>query len=55
MNNAYYTLCAQHTSALPPSPGRETHEGVSVMPLLASGADLVYSFTGGPLGPETSL
>ena len=30
MNNAYYTLCAQHTSALTPSPGRETPEGVSV-------------------------
>ena len=28
----YYTLCAQHTSAPPPSPGRETPEGVSVRP-----------------------
>ena len=32
MDNTYYTLCAQHTSALSPRPVREMREGVSVRP-----------------------
>ena len=55
MNDAYCTLCAQHTSALPPSPVRETREGVSVRPQQPTGAVSACSFTGGKMGPVTSL
>ena len=55
MNNAYYTLCAQHITALPPSPGRETRQGVSVRPEQPSGTVWACSFIWQPLEAETSL
>ena len=55
MYNLYYTLCAQHTSAPPPSPGRETRVGVSVWPHPPSWAVFACHFTGGPVVPEYSL
>ena len=55
MNNPYYTLCAQHTSALPPSGGREAREGVSLRSQPPSCAVFVCSFTGWRVGPMTSL
>ena len=53
--NAYNTLCALHASALPPMPGRETRQRVSVRPQQPSGTVFSCSFTDGPIGPENSL
>ena len=55
MDKAYYTLCAQHTSALPPSPVREMRESVSVRPQQPTGAVFTCPFTRGPEGPPSSL
>ena len=55
MYNAYNMLCAQHATALPPSPGRETRERVSAWPQQPSGDVFSSSFTGGPVDPENSL
>ena len=55
MYSPYYTLCAQHTSAPHPSPGRERRESVCVRPQQPGGAVFVCSFTGWPKRPVTSL
>ena len=55
MDNVCYTLWDQQTSALLPSPGRETREGVYVTPQQPSGVVFACFFIARPLGPETSL
>ena len=47
MDNPYYTLCTRHS--FPPSPGRETREGVRGRPQLPSGAVFSCNLTGEPL------
>ena len=53
--NAYNTPCAQHASAFPPIPGRETHDGVSVRQQQPGSAVFSCILTGEPVGPESSL
>ena len=50
-----YTLCTQTEHFFPPSPDRETRSGALVRPHLLSSAVFSCPFTGGSVGPETSL
>ena len=53
MDNPYYTPCTRHS--FPLSTVRETREGVPYRPQLPSGAVFSCCFTGGSIGPKTSL
>ena len=55
MYNSYYTLCTLIEHSFPPSPVRETREGVPGRPQLPSGAVFACTFTGEPIGLVTSL
>ena len=55
LTSSTYTLCTHTEHPFPPSPDRETRSGVPVRPQLLSSAVFSCSFTGGSIGPATSL